>query len=92
MTSTFPLAPYRDGISTVAASVYETMLGVTLHPVAGDLPYVSGAFMGAVYYAGAWKGALLLECSAEQAMPWGARLMSLEPPSTSMMRAMAWAN
>lgn len=34
----------------------------------------------AVYYAGAWKRALLLECSLEQAMEWGSRLMELPAP------------
>ena len=35
---------------------------------------------GAVYYAGAWKGALLLECSLAQAIAWGSRLMDASAP------------
>ena len=34
----------------------------------------------AVYYAGAWRGALLLECAAGQGADWAARLMHLAPP------------
>ena len=34
----------------------------------------------AVYYVGAWKGSLLLECSLDQAMAWGSRLMEIPAP------------
>ena len=39
--------------------------------------------MAAVYYAGAWKGAVLLECSLGQAMDWGSRLMQIPAPVAS---------
>jgi len=80
MTQAFPIACYRSQIAGITASIYDTMLHVTVRPVdhaAGDSP---GAFTAAIYYAGAWQGALLLECSAEQAIDWASRLMSLDPP------------
>ncbi len=76
----FPLAPYREGVALVAASVYETMLGLPLREVPQWQESLPGPLTGAIYYAGAWKGALLLECAREQAADWAARLMALDPP------------
>ena len=80
MTEPFALTPYREGIASVAASVFETMLNLPVQqtPYSGDV--LQGPFTGAVYYSGSWQGALLLECTGKQAMDWAARLMSLEPP------------
>lgn len=80
MTQPFPLDTYRQGIRDVTTSVYETMLDLPLRSAAASTTPGSGSFTAAVYYAGAWKGALLLECSPQQVMDWGARLMSLAPP------------
>ena len=80
MTEAFPIACYRQKITEITVSVFETMLHLPVcsgADAAGDLP---GEFTAAVYYAGAWQGALLLECSAEQALHWASILMSLDPP------------
>jgi hypothetical protein len=82
MTPPFPLDLYRDGIAQVAMSVYETMLDVHLHEPHGLPDAFDSSFTGAVYYAGSWKGALLIECTSQQAMDWSARFMSLTPPVT----------
>ena len=37
----------------------------------------------AVYYAGAWKGALVIECSGRQASRWAEGFMPLTGPATS---------
>jgi CheY-specific phosphatase CheX len=80
MTAPFPLESYREGIAQVALYVYETMLDLALRPAATPRARPEPSFTGAVYYAGAWKGALLVECAHEQAMDWAARFMSLAPP------------
>lgn len=80
MSSPFTLETYREGISQVAISVYQTMLDIGLIPAPEFDALPRNSFTGAVYYAGNWKGALLLECSFEQAMDWAARFMSLTPP------------
>jgi hypothetical protein len=76
----FPIDCYRPQIAEIAKSVYETMLGLSLESTDGSGQAASGALTAAVYYAGNWKGALLVECSAEQAMEWSARLMSIPLP------------
>jgi hypothetical protein len=80
MPSPFPLESYREGIAPVAASVYETLLHLELRQSADVWEAPKHPFTGAVYYAGTWKGALLVECACEQAMAWAARFMSLDPP------------
>jgi hypothetical protein len=82
MTPTFPLGPFREGIALVAESVYETMLDLSVRHTPEPCRPLAAPFTGAVYYAGSWKGALLVECAKVQAMDWAGRLMSLQPPIT----------
>jgi len=80
MTATFPLAAYREGIAQVTVAVFDTMLGMPVRETAGPWTPSPNSLTGAVYYSGAWKGALFVECTREQAMEWTAHLMSLAPP------------
>jgi chemotaxis protein CheX len=80
MTATLPNESYRPGISEVTEAVFSTMLERpvrVIDPPPGNERYELTA---AVYYVGAWKGAFLLECSLEQAMAWGSRLMEIPAP------------
>jgi len=80
MTSTIPHESYRPGIEQIAETVFSTMLEL---PIAAAMPRPVDQryeLTAAVYYAGAWKGALLLESSLAQAMEWGSRLMDLPAP------------
>lgn len=74
MSTTFSIACFRSSVVETTRSVFETMLDLT--PVEGgtDAGY-EAALTGAVYYAGAWKGALLLECSVAQAIDWARRIL-----------------
>lgn len=56
------------------------MLGAQVRPAADSDAACESQLTAAVYYAGAWKGALMIECSTCQAMRWTALLMSLTPP------------
>lgn len=73
---------YRPQIAEIAGSVYETMLGLPISLCAGTAPVCRPGLTASVFYAGSWNGAVLLECSVEQAMNWTARLLSLDPPVT----------
>jgi chemotaxis protein CheX len=80
MTAAFPNESYRPGISQITEAVFSTMLDLPIRsaaPPAGNERYELTA---AVYYAGAWKGAVLLECSLAQAMEWSSRLMGVPAP------------
>lgn len=71
---------YGMGISEVTEAVFSTMLERPVRPVDQPPDNERYELTAAVYYAGAWKGALLLECSLEQAMAWGSRLMQIPAP------------
>jgi hypothetical protein len=75
MNEPFPLACYREAIAQVAQSVCETMLHVLVRE-ARPHGLLANTFTGAVYYSGAWQGALLVECGHSQALDWTARYLS----------------
>jgi chemotaxis protein CheX len=80
MTAILPKESYRPGISQITEAVFSTMLDL---PISTIDPCTEGEryeLTAAVYYVGAWQGALLLECSLDQAMEWGSRLMGLPSP------------
>jgi chemotaxis protein CheX len=80
MTEPFPIACYRDEITQIVQSVFDTMLGLAVEPIVSDCAAAAGSLTAAVYYAGNWRGALLVECSMDQGAEWALRLMPLEPP------------
>ncbi len=80
MNDLFSTAGLRPIVSEITQSVFETMLGLDVQ--AADASDTSGPddLTAAVYYAGEWKGAFLVQCSTSQAADWACRLMSLEAP------------
>lgn len=86
MTATLPNENYRLGILEITEAVFATMLELSIHPAdprPSDERHERYELTAAVYYAGAWKGAVLLECSLGQAMDWGSRLMQIPAPVDS---------
>jgi len=82
MPTTFPLSIYRADLARITVSVLETMLG--LETAADEIAYAPApdGLTAAVYFAGSWKGAVLLECARPQAFAFTHRLMSIEPPDS----------
>jgi len=80
MTATNPNTGYREGIAQVTESVFATMLDLVLQPESPSPAPGPAELTAAVYFAGAWKGAVLLECSLDQAKAWASKLMSLPAP------------
>ncbi len=80
MQATFPLSIYRADLARIVVSVFQTMLEleITATETAGA-PAADG-LTAAVYFAGAWKGAVLLECTRPQAFEFTHRLMAIDAP------------
>jgi chemotaxis protein CheX len=78
MNEPFPLGCYREVIAQVAQSVYGTMLQLPVQEVR-PRGLLESSFTGAVYYSGAWQGALLLECARAQAIDWARRYLPPMP-------------
>ena len=83
MSTTLPNETYRLGISQITEAVFATMLELPIHATEPRFQDTHYELTAAVYYAGAWKGAVLLECSLGQAMDWGSRLMQIPAPVAS---------
>jgi len=64
----------------IVQNVFETMLGAGALPSHAEDLHFESPLTGVVHYAGAWKGALILECSLAQATRWARKLMPLDPP------------
>lgn len=80
MEATLDIETYREDAIRVVEDIFRTMLGAEVTPVPLVWPPDQEVINVAVHYAGAWKGALLLECTYDQACWFAARLMSIEPP------------
>jgi CheY-specific phosphatase CheX len=70
MTTTFPIQQFRASIREITQAVFETMLSLNVMPLDAPSPARDRGLTAAVYYAGAWRGAILLDCSREQAKLW----------------------
>ncbi len=67
-------------VAQIVESVFGTMLGLEVSqggtPSCPDLNQLTSG----VHLTGAWNGALLVDCGAEQACRFAGRLLSMDPP------------
>ena len=82
MQTQLQLELYRNDIFGLAESVFLSMLQLEVHSSGVEITQNAQIITGAVYFAGAWKGAVLLQCSREQAFEFTARLMRIPAPSS----------
>jgi chemotaxis protein CheX len=74
---------YRQPAASAVGEIFRTMIDTDTWPLAETPGHVPDhAIVGAVYLAGQWRGALLLETWAEQAFVWTHKLMSVPAPSS----------
>jgi chemotaxis protein CheX len=76
MTVTFELAHCDSQVVAAAGAVFSTMLGMELCAQPAAPAPAAPVLTAAVYFAGAWSGALLLECARGQAAELASRLMA----------------
>ena len=80
MQTELQLDQYQTDIYQFAESVFASMLGLFVQPSDAPLP-ATDVITAAVYYAGPWKGAVLLQCDLPEACDFTARLMGIPKPS-----------
>ncbi len=80
MQALLEIETYREDAIRVVQEVFRTMLGIEVEPVIVVWPPDEELINVAVHYAGAWKGALLLECTPGQACAFTGRLLGVDPP------------
>jgi chemotaxis protein CheX len=74
------LEPYKADIYQLTESVFLSMLGLDVEPSDAELPSTE-MITGAIYYAGSWKGATILQCEPAEAYEFTARLMGVLRPT-----------
>jgi chemotaxis protein CheX len=81
METQVQLELYRADILGLAESVFLSMLALEVHPSDEELNPNHEMITGAVYYAGPWKGAVLVQCDYDQAREFTSRLMGIAKPA-----------
>jgi chemotaxis protein CheX len=82
MTSQLTTESYRAGVIQVTETVFETLLNTSVTALEANSGAPEYALTAAIYYAGLWQGALLIECSEQQASAWSSHIMDLSEPTS----------
>ncbi len=82
MPETLHVKNYKNDLGEIAHAIFETMLGVEIQRVDGEWRPTRDRLTGAVYLAGAWRGAVLLECDRELAFYFTNLLMEIPLPES----------
>jgi chemotaxis protein CheX len=82
MGSDAAVMAYREYVVQVVEMVFQTMLGLEVEPHPKPWDRSFNMVTAAVYFAGPWNGAVLLECTQPQACRFAQLLMSIETPDT----------
>ena len=75
------LHTHQADVRQIVEDVFQTMLGLEVEPARATWSAELDLVAAVVHYAGAWKGAILLECTPEQAFEMTSRLMRIPPPT-----------
>jgi chemotaxis protein CheX len=74
------IVAYRENVEQVVETVFKTMLGLNVepYPIPWDRP--QDMITAAVYFAGVWRGAVLLECTRAQAIAFAQLFLPIASP------------
>jgi len=80
MPAPFTLEVYRDDLARIVQSVFRTMMDLEVAPAQTPWTHSPHTISAAVHFVGAWRGATLVECRAQQALQFTGRFMGIEMP------------
>jgi chemotaxis protein CheX len=81
VASIFETSTYETTTAQIVRDVFQTMLRYEIHESSDDYKSRTSVVTSAIFFAGSWKGAVVLECSEAQARFLTGRLMDIpEPP------------
>ncbi len=80
MTSIFETSTYETMTAQIVQNVFETMLRYQIQESSDDYRPQTNVVTSAIFFAGAWKGAVVLECSEDQARFFTECLMDIPQP------------
>lgn len=80
MPSIFDGSTYDAPIAQIAQDVFQTMLDYPVEQSLEEHVGKADAVTAAIFLAGTWQGAVILECNQAQAFAFTARLMKIAEP------------
>jgi len=81
MSPILEMTTYDAMTVQIVHDVFETMLGYEIHESLDDYRTRMNVVTSAIFFAGAWKGAVILECSEKQCLLFTGRLMGISAPA-----------
>jgi chemotaxis protein CheX len=81
MSSIFEISSYHAETEQIVQGVFETMLKYQTEPATDSYVAAGDIVNSAIFFAGSWQGAVLLECSQAQAFFFTALLMRITKPT-----------
>jgi len=77
----FDTPTHETMTAQIVQDVFQTMLSYEIHESSDDYNTRTNVVTSAIFFAGSWKGAVVLECSEAQARFFTERLMGIPQPS-----------
>lgn len=77
----FEPSTYEETTCQIVRDVFATMLAYEIHESGDDYNSRTNTITSAVFFAGAWKGVVIVECSEEQSRFLASRLMGIPEPA-----------
>jgi chemotaxis protein CheX len=81
MLNIFDASTYYDAITQIAQDVFQTMLNYPVDWSEEEGGPIPDAVTAAVFLAGSWQGAVMMECPQTQAFVFTGRLMKISEPA-----------
>jgi CheY-specific phosphatase CheX len=78
--SIFETSTYEGMTAQIVCDVFGTMLRYAIHESDEDYSRRSNVVTSAIFFAGTWRGAVVLECCEQQACLFSERLMGIPRP------------
>ena len=75
------LDKHTPEVCRIVEDVFRTMLSLEVQRVNFPLSFGADRVTAVIHFAGVWKGAVLLECTRQQAFQFTARLMGVPEPA-----------
>jgi CheY-specific phosphatase CheX len=81
MQSIFETSTYAEVTVRIVCDLFDTMLQYETRESDEDYVGQNDGVTSAIFFAGAWRGAVVVECSEQQACFFSARLMGIPQPA-----------
>lgn len=81
MSAIFEVSSYEAMTSQIVQNVFQTMLCYEINESLDDYEGRGNMVTSAIFFAGAWKGAVVIECNESQCCLFTERLMGIPEPA-----------